>query len=141
DRRAAPGSGDTASVHGTGVLGLFAVPLLHGSRRSGGHRIPGTQEVPVAVSQHQLSGSAEASASSQFSLDLRGLESRPVRADDSRRNLSVSPGSLTNPTGGSGDCRTVARAARGGDLGRDAFVLRFFGQDGDDRLLVVNLGA
>ena len=25
--------------------------------------------------------------------------------------------------------------------GRDAFVLRFFGEDGDDRLLVVNLGT
>ena len=29
----------------------------------------------------------------------------------------------------------------GATFGRDAFVLRFFGQDGDDRLLVVNLGA
>jgi maltooligosyltrehalose trehalohydrolase len=29
----------------------------------------------------------------------------------------------------------------GATFGRDAFVLRFFGPDGDDRLLVVNLGA
>ena len=29
----------------------------------------------------------------------------------------------------------------GATFSRDAFVLRFFGQDGDDRLLVVNLGA
>ena len=29
----------------------------------------------------------------------------------------------------------------GATFGRDAFVLRFFGQEGDDRLLVVNLGA
>ncbi|MCA1659000.1 MAG: DUF3459 domain-containing protein, partial [Verrucomicrobiaceae bacterium] len=41
------------------------------------------------------------------------------------------------------DPRFAEQKVRGVDgavLGRDAFVLRYFGDDGDDRLLIVNLG-
>ena len=73
--------------------------------------------------------------------DLRALQARLRRARDPRRDLSALHTTCCACAARTRCCGCAAAASvDGAVLGRDAFVLRFFGED-EDRLLLVNLDA
>ena len=139
----AAGPGHADALPGAGVRLVEAVPLLRRPRgRSREGRAHGTPPFPVAVPQPGPGRVDARPARSVRSRDLRGLPARPCASASTiaKRGFSIA---ISCGCAARIPC-SAGRAQAGLDgavLGPHAFVMRFFGTGGDDRLLVVNLGA
>ena len=137
----AAGAGDADAVPGPGIRRLQPVPLLRRPPgRAGPAGAPGPGRVPQAVPQpRRVRAAGDA-----------GRPRRPARRS-SAANSTFRSGKATRRYALHRDLLQLrredpvfrAQKPRGVDgavLAPEAFVLRFFGDGGDDRLLLVNLG-
>ena len=144
DRAAAARAGDADAVPGPGVRAVAPVPLLRRPRRRSWRELvrKGRREF---LSQFPQPGDArDAGARCPIPADRATFERCKLDLARARAARARCTRCTATCCGCAARTRCFARSGRGGVdgavLGAEAFVLRFFGDDGDDRLLLVNLG-
>ena len=138
------GAGHADAVSGAGVRGVGAVPLLR-RPRAGAGRAPCARAAREFLAQFPSVATARRSACGSpipaARDDLRALQAR-LRASARRTPPPTRCTATCCGCGARTRCSALSARTRvdGAVLGPEAFVLRFFGENGSDRLLLVNLG-